>query len=659
MLKTIKYRLILFLNLATILVGIVSFGYTHYREVKIAENIGQETALETAKAFALKLKTLPEYVFYDIWWSYDLAAGFLRGNPYNDYYREIEKKIIKNLTLKKGFIQVINLKGQCVYSQGIKFDPAYFNYLLMKHALEGSISGFYELKDVNGQAHIAYLRAEQVVDEKGKTLGLITLGYSLQDNKKLFFELLGEEINEYKFPPGLELYWGEAPIWHYGTVSPKPLTSEVLTLILKHGKFSTIAKIGKKNYFITYLPAFNQQALGKNLILGVFVDREQIIKPYYVSFWQGLSVYVFLWIAFVLFGIFLIIKRQVEKPYNELINVIGSWLEGNNKQILNYFQKYPEFQKLFDWIYRLKTSMEKLANQWYRIAEGIYKLGEAANDNELIAEIVTKIKSQIAIKGLIIYLKDLASNNYFVLHSEGEFSGEKLVPFSLGLKEDELKKEGILYFPLKVGSEELGVILIKPETFKITEEDMEYLNNFTLMIGPLVKLYLLKSHLASISLKDPLTQAYNRRFLEEEIKNSNACNYSLIFIDLDKFKDINDTYGHGVGDQVLIELITEIKEKIRGQDKVIRMGGDEILIYLPNTRLEIVHDIAERLMDFIRNHDFRVRRGEQVFTLKLTASMGVGSCRNGESFEELLTRVDKALYRAKARGRNCFEIAGD
>ena len=147
--------------------------------------------------------------------------------------------------------------------------------------------------------------------------------------------------------------------------------------------------------------------------------------------------------------------------------------------------------------------------------------------------------------------------------------------------------------------------------------------------------------------------------MEDAILENRDCNYSLIFIDLDKFKEINDNYGHNAGDLVLIKLTQKIRENLRSQDQVIRMGGDEILIYLPNTPIELTREIANRIMELIRKEQFTVMKDTKTVTFNVSASMGIGSCREGESFEEVLARVDKALYRAKELGRNQIVVAAD
>ena len=155
-------------------------------------------------------------------------------------------------------------------------------------------------------------------------------------------------------------------------------------------------------------------------------------------------------------------------------------------------------------------------------------------------------------------------------------------------------------------------------------------------------------HLRSIANIDPLTQIYNRRAFLEKIKNKNLfeANYSLVMIDIDHFKAINDTYGHSVGDSVLRELSSIVKTTVRDRDVISRWGGEEFLLLLNTKDLTVAEKIAEKVRKEIEKFSF-----ESVGNI--TISLGVSSPRNeSESFEHILENADKALYQAKELGRN-------
>ena len=159
---------------------------------------------------------------------------------------------------------------------------------------------------------------------------------------------------------------------------------------------------------------------------------------------------------------------------------------------------------------------------------------------------------------------------------------------------------------------------------------------------------------------DPLTGVHNRRFFHEilsresERANRHHQPLSLIIMDIDHFKVINDTFGHPAGDQVLREIGRISRESIRTIDTVCRYGGEEFAIILPQTELEAASLIAERLRTSIAEFPFPV--GEGGSPLKVTASLGVAS-RHGSGYlskqgTELIQAADRALYAAKDSGRN-------
>ena len=161
--------------------------------------------------------------------------------------------------------------------------------------------------------------------------------------------------------------------------------------------------------------------------------------------------------------------------------------------------------------------------------------------------------------------------------------------------------------------------------------------------------------------RDELTGLHNRFYLddwiEEEMARSDRYKeaMSVAILDLDNFKVVNDTFGHPVGDEVLKETARVTVNTIRQSDKLVRFGGEEFLLMLPNTRLKGAYIMAEKIREQLE---------ETVHTNagKVTASMGVAERMQYESFTDLYTRVDEALYKAKENGRNkviCSETPGE
>lgn len=161
----------------------------------------------------------------------------------------------------------------------------------------------------------------------------------------------------------------------------------------------------------------------------------------------------------------------------------------------------------------------------------------------------------------------------------------------------------------------------------------------------------LEQELEHAALRDPLTGLGNRRQFMQLVENARTQNpqrthnFSLMLVDADHFKTINDQYGHNKGDDALVMLARTLETGIRESDTVFRWGGEEFLILLPLTPLEGAMIVAEALRE-------RVQQLSQPEMPALTVSVGVAQYEAGEDFTSLFKRVDDALYRAKTSGRN-------
>lgn len=155
---------------------------------------------------------------------------------------------------------------------------------------------------------------------------------------------------------------------------------------------------------------------------------------------------------------------------------------------------------------------------------------------------------------------------------------------------------------------------------------------------------------------DKLTGAWNRRRLEEVVINEmeRLRRYdhplSMLIIDIDLFKKVNDNHGHAVGDQVLAELVALIQSSYRATDSLARWGGEEFVMLSPNTTLPTAAILAERLRENVAKADFPVVKN-------ITVSIGVAECMHEETWEQWFKRADDALYQAKISGRNQVQLA--
>ncbi|NQY20154.1 MAG: GGDEF domain-containing protein [Campylobacteraceae bacterium] len=155
--------------------------------------------------------------------------------------------------------------------------------------------------------------------------------------------------------------------------------------------------------------------------------------------------------------------------------------------------------------------------------------------------------------------------------------------------------------------------------------------------------------------KDPLTNIYNRRKLSRifEIEKLRASRYkhdlSLIFIDIDNFKVVNDTYGHDLGDKVLIKFSEILKKNIRKTDYLSRWGGEEFIILLTETNASHAALLAEKLKDIIAESPFSHKK-------RITASFGVSQYLYDDQEKDVFKRADNAMYYVKEHGKNAVKI---
>jgi two-component system, cell cycle response regulator len=160
-----------------------------------------------------------------------------------------------------------------------------------------------------------------------------------------------------------------------------------------------------------------------------------------------------------------------------------------------------------------------------------------------------------------------------------------------------------------------------------------------------------------LAVTDPLTGLSNRRYFTSHVTsmlgapNAAGSDLTLLILDIDHFKRINDTYGHDVGDEVLKEFAFRMKEGVRGIDLVCRLGGEEFVIVMPETDPVLGFRIADRLRQSVAEKPFAVRGGQS--HIPVTVSIGLTGLRGHDSSPDtLLKRADEALYKAKHAGRN-------
>jgi diguanylate cyclase (GGDEF)-like protein len=214
-----------------------------------------------------------------------------------------------------------------------------------------------------------------------------------------------------------------------------------------------------------------------------------------------------------------------------------------------------------------------------------------------------------------------------------------------------------LTLPLAVEGEIIGCISLnsdQPNAFDA--QDLQFFSVIGYQIASTLTHFQRFSTIKSIAIYDTLTNLYNRRYFEERLGGEAQKSFysgtplSLVMVDIDHFKKVNDTFGHTEGDKVLCEIAALLKTSVRKKDTVARYGGEEFILILPEAGLEESSMIAERIRRLAENTRFEVGQAQ----INLTVSLGIASfpSHRARSKEELIKMADQALYDAKRGGRN-------
>ncbi|MBM7555940.1 sensor domain-containing diguanylate cyclase [Halanaerobacter jeridensis] len=216
-------------------------------------------------------------------------------------------------------------------------------------------------------------------------------------------------------------------------------------------------------------------------------------------------------------------------------------------------------------------------------------------------------------------------------------------------------KSGMI-IPLIIRGEVIGAVAAGQVGFKrnFTEADTRFVTTLANQIAIAIENARMYNQMEELATKDGLTKLYNHSHFQEilakEIEKAKRYerDLSLLMMDIDNFKDFNDTYGHQVGDEVLKELARLLKKEARESDIVARYGGEEFAVILPETDLNGAVEMGKRLNKAIRNMVIKYEGLE----IKITVSIGASSYHEGKSQKKLINDSDDALYQAKDHGKD-------
>ncbi len=298
-------------------------------------------------------------------------------------------------------------------------------------------------------------------------------------------------------------------------------------------------------------------------------------------------------------------------------------------------------------------------------------------------EFLGTVNLDIAVASVKVFLesKNLNDGTYAIVNREGEivaasgldgYSDNVLYRAKQLLSPEILATEKTGEKGTSIGSDHVYVRMFKGAPWKlyyiknkidIYTNSLYYAGMVFLVILLLFRVKTLIKHLslsrdelARQALTDPMTKLYNRRYLSEitqhllGLMRRNSSALSVVMLDIDKFKKVNDTYGHQVGDDVIIKLAKTLQKHTRTSDVIFRLGGEEFLVLLPETGVDGAVSVAETLR--VEVEKLLIILSDEI-ELRFTISIGVSEVKRDEqNFDAAMTRADAVLYEAKESGRN-------
>lgn len=242
-----------------------------------------------------------------------------------------------------------------------------------------------------------------------------------------------------------------------------------------------------------------------------------------------------------------------------------------------------------------------------------------------------------------------------------ESKAARLAGAGLGSLRKKERGQHFVAVPLVCGERILGVLEGTRQRWAFTKSELTILDALSLPVASALANAVRIGEAERLSQTDDLTKLHNARYLRQfllnEIRRARRYGSSVaaLFLDLDDFKRVNDAHGHLAGSHVLMEMAAVILSSIRDTDAVARYGGDEFVIVLPDTQIDLAGTVAQRIREKIARHHFSAGRN---LKLSLTASFGVAAFpEHASSPQQLIAAADTAMYEAKAANKNCVRFS--
>lgn len=281
----------------------------------------------------------------------------------------------------------------------------------------------------------------------------------------------------------------------------------------------------------------------------------------------------------------------------------------------------------------------------------------SATDNSIIITDFNDIKYANDKFKSMMHIQDLESFNVLNSHNMLNIFNKTEGFLHMGLLQED---ESFISLLLKTSPEDRIVSILDKnfelKSYKISLTKLESKSDYLVTLSDITKMKEQRDEMQVKVYKDGLTKVYNRNKFDEvfldELQRSKRydTSFSIAILDIDKFKNFNDTYGHLIGDEVLISMAQTVNKNVRETDFFARWGGEEFVILFKNTSVEEAKEVSEKLKDKIE-HTIHPIAGN------ITVSFGLSEYIKGDTMESIFKRCDAALYKAKENGRNRIETS--
>jgi diguanylate cyclase (GGDEF)-like protein len=369
-----------------------------------------------------------------------------------------------------------------------------------------------------------------------------------------------------------------------------------------------------------------------------------------------------------------------------MIRLSAIWMVGFISFSIAHYMKSSENKllKTLDVLNERTWELESSQAQLSSIYETTRALSGILNLEELLGEILRIAQNNFRYKHCSIYLTRLGHDELYLfasLDNENRHIFEKPEPYNRDLsnlvdlqdtssmlkklsRSAETGEKKTVDVPMISRGKVIGIMQVRSESgFPISPRERRLLMIFAHSSAVAVDNSLLYKQTQELTITDELTELFNYRYfrsrLSDELKRADRYRQklSILMLDIDHFKAVNDQNGHLTGNMILREVSNIIRQCVRDVDVVARYGGEEFTVILPQTDKEDASVIAERIRETIEKNYFQNNKGRR--DIQLTISIGGCTYPNGiHTLEQLLEKVDSALYEAKAGGRNIVVFAG-